>query len=227
MGNLGCAHWSYKVSRESHTRPTEPHGTFGGKFKKAFEHLRRLHMGPFRFLFSDARDALYLQAFQKAGKEFLSLVKILRDGTILFGGPHRSIACVSYSVESIAGAITLASVSGALYLPSSSAYSLSGSVWRPRDVQFVVKNIAVVADIQCDIYQGAASILDAPVTLQAAGCPYEADHGVVSDTDTGISSPTLRVAVGAGGTATELRVDMFFDVDHPGFTLEHPGRYEQ
>ncbi len=74
------------MGRKPYSRPTEPFGTFKLKFQKAFEHLAKVHLGPFRFLYSDEHDALFLQASQKTGKEFLSVAKIDSDGNISFSG---------------------------------------------------------------------------------------------------------------------------------------------
>lgn len=206
-------------------RPTMPSGSLVDRVRAAFEFLKKLHLGPWRWNYDDANAAVYLQLLQKTGKEALSRIKITND-EILFGLTHRTSVVVPFVNDSIAGPITLANTSGSVFLPGQSG-DLVGQNHRLKAVHFMVKSIAGVANIQCDLYKGGGgTVLTAPVTLTAAACPFDSAFGDVTDDADGSYSYTVRVAVGAGGTATLLQVICWFQVDQLAETLENPGRLE-
>lgn len=200
-----------------------PVGSLNDKVKGAWDFLRKMHLGPFRFLFSDEHDALYLQAVQKAGKEALSLVKILRDGTILFGGPHKTLVCVGFNNEAEAGPVLIGAVSGAFSLPGQ-AGDMVGMTWKLKAVSWTLKAMAAVASIEVDLYKGGGgTVLAAPVVITAAGCPWNTQAGDVVD-EAQVYSYTLHMALGAGGSITGLQTRLFFEATQAGQSLEHPGR---
>jgi hypothetical protein len=206
-------------------RPTMPAGPLVERVKAAFDFLRRLHLGPFRFNYSDTHSAVFLQMIQKTGKEALSLIKITNN-EILFGLTYRTMVVHNFVNDSIVGPITLGSSNGSIILPGESG-DLEGQSYRLKACKFMVKGIAGVANIQCDLYKGGGgTVLAAPVTLTAAACPFDSQSGDVVDDAEGSYSFTVRVAVAAGGTATLLQVAAWFQVSQLPETLEHPGRLE-
>ena len=61
------------------------------EFRDVYHHLRKVDLGPFRFIYDDENDALYLQVKEKNLKYYTSVLKINRDGDLSYtGATHKN-----------------------------------------------------------------------------------------------------------------------------------------
>ena len=61
-------------------------GSLDVAMRDLFRHLGKVTMGPYRFLYSESNDALYLQTSDKNTGQFASLMKIDRSGNVSITG---------------------------------------------------------------------------------------------------------------------------------------------
>lgn len=71
------------MALQEHTRPAKKN-TFRepleGELRNVFQHLSKVDLGPFRFIYVESQEALYLQCKDKDGKTYRTVQKWGRPG---------------------------------------------------------------------------------------------------------------------------------------------------
>ena len=62
------------------------------EFSRVYDTLKLVNLGPFRFVYSDEENALYMQVKPRDGGRYVSVMKVDRDGNLSTTGTHTASA---------------------------------------------------------------------------------------------------------------------------------------